>query len=64
MDRRGRREPDRFGDLADRRRIAARAQRRGDEVQDPDLAIGVVLCHSRLLLLKDTERTFDVKRID
>ena len=42
-------EPDRPGDLADRRRIAAGAQRRRDEVEDLDLALGVVLRHSRLL---------------
>ena len=54
-------EADGVRDLAHRRRIAARAQRRGDEVQDLDLAFGVVLRHSRLLAVHHTERTFDVK---
>ena len=54
-------QADRPGDLADRRRIAARAQRRRDEVEDLDLAFGVVLRHSRLLAEHHTERTFDVK---
>jgi hypothetical protein len=56
-------EPDGLGDLANRRRVAAGAQRRRDEVQDPYLALGVVLRHSRLLALHDTERTFDVKAV-
>ena len=43
-------EPDRARDLADRRRIAAGAERRRDEVEDLDLAFGVVLRHSRLLV--------------
>jgi hypothetical protein len=49
MDRGGRRQPDSLGDLADRRRIAAGAQGRRDEVEDVDLAFGVVPCHRRLL---------------
>ena len=49
MDGGGRGQADRAGDLAHRRRIAAGAQRRRDEVEDLDLAFGVVLRHSRLL---------------
>ena len=54
-------EADRTRDLAHRRRKATRAQRRRDEVEDLDLAFGVVLRHSRLLVLHHSERTFDVK---
>ena len=49
MDGGRRREVDRLGDLAHRRRIAALAEGRGDVVDDPLLASGVVLGHRRLL---------------
>ena len=49
VDRGGRGQADRPGDLADRRRIAAGTQRRRDVVEELDLALGVVLRHSRLL---------------
>ena len=45
VDGRRRREADRLRDLADRRRIAPGAQRRGDEVEDLDLPVRVVLGH-------------------
>ena len=61
MDGRRGGEPDRARDLPDRRRIAAGAERRRDEVEDLDLALGVVLRHSRLLVPNDSEQTFDVK---
>ena len=58
-------EPDRQRDLANRRRITSRAQRRGDMVEDLQLPVGVVSRHSRLPWRRDwrhhTERVFDVK---
>src|SRR6185295_19246367 len=47
---RSRGETDRPGDLADRRRYAARPQRRRDEVEDLDLAVGIVLGHQAITL--------------
>jgi len=61
VDSRGGGEADRPGDLAHRRWIAARTQRRRDEVEDLDLAFGVVFRHSRLLCPQHSERMFDVK---
>ena len=61
VDGRGGGEADRARDLPDRRRIAPGAERRRDEVEDLDLAFGVVLRHSRLLVPNDSEQTFDVK---
>jgi hypothetical protein len=49
MDGRRRGQTHCLHDLADRRRIPAGTQRRGDEVQDPQFSFGVVLRHSRLL---------------
>ena len=42
-------EPDRVGDLPDRRRIPSGTQRRRDVVEDLRLALGVVPGHGRLL---------------
>jgi hypothetical protein len=53
---------DRAGDLPHRWRVPPGAQRGGDEVEDPDLAFGVVLRHRASFGPHDTERTFDVKR--
>ena len=62
VDGRRRGQADGPRDLADGRRIPAGAQGRRDEVQDLELAFGVVLGHSRLLWpMHHTERTFDVK---
>ena len=49
VDGRRRGEADRLRDLAHGRRVAARAQRGGDVIDDPLLAGGVVLGHRRLL---------------
>ena len=50
MDRRRRSKADRLGDLANRRREAPGTQRCCDEIQDPDLAVRIVLGHRRLLV--------------
>ena len=50
VDRRRRGEPYRLRDLADRRRKSPGAQRRCDEIEDPDLPVGIMLGHLRLLV--------------
>src|SRR5215218_8029000 len=62
MDRGRRREADRLRDLPDGRGKATSAQGRCDVIEDPDLAVCIVLRHPGLLCwTHHTERTFDVK---
>ena len=58
----GRSQADRTRDLSNRGWVAARAQGRGDVVEDLDFAFGVVPGHGRLLSgHHDTEQVFYVK---